>query len=153
MTGFYITKYLLLFFLLASCGSKSVEGFGHEIGDKSCECNNIDWSFELEKSNAIIDIMKADPTTDLTNASEQVEQLQSEADQEELSKRNKACEDELKDLTNRALVAVPKNEDRKTLSNLAEALGRQCRDQHQTEQEELQKELDEFREKMKARNQ
>lgn len=125
---------------LAACGGDPLEVKGRNLGDKWCECEHIDWQYDAGAAEAMLNAMKSDATMSWESA-EVFGRKNLDEHREEKDRQEDACEKELKEMSAQVLIDFPKDEDRKTLKNLLDAIEHQCEQQHKMETKELEKAL------------
>lgn len=142
-----ITPYplILLSFILLSCGGGSLEDRGREVGEKWCACENLEWHYEAQMDEAMLDAMKADVTLS-EDSVERIGRKWRDEHREEESREVEACERELKAMQIQMAIDFPKDEDRETLENLAHAMREKCRLELKDAEEEITKALVEMKE-------
>ncbi|MBP6573686.1 MAG: hypothetical protein KA230_04495 [Flavobacteriales bacterium] len=133
----HISVLILVSYLITSCGSGSLEDKGRDLGGKRCECKHINWQFDAEAAEAMLDAMKDDANLSWDSA-EVIGRKNLDEHREERDLQEEACRKELKEMSAQVLIDFPKDEDRKTLKNLLDAIENQCEQQQQMETKELE---------------
>lgn len=146
MKSLPIPVLILSSWLISSCGGGSLEDRGRELGAKNCECEGIDWRYDADAAEAVLDAMKADASLRWDSA-EALGRYFRDEHREEKDRLEEACDKEFKEMAAQLAIDFPKDEDRKTLENLLDAMRQQCKQRHRTEREELEKALQEARER------
>lgn len=132
--------------VFVACGGGSLEDQGRELGEKWCECKSIDWRYDAEVTEGVLDAMKADVTLSWDSAWSMT-QRDNDKHGEDKERQEETCENEFKAMRTQLAIDFPKDEDRETLDNLLDAMRDQCKQQHEAEKEELEKAVEEARER------